>query len=80
MSTSGFSSIGSKSIPHLGQVPGLSEITSGCMGQVYFSAFFSTFIRSIPHFGQVPGWSLNTESSGIGQVYNTFDVLSDIVE
>ncbi len=30
--------IGSKAMPHLGQAPGPSWTTSGCMGQVYFPA------------------------------------------
>lgn len=29
--------IGSSAIPHLGQVPGPSRTTSGCIGQVYFT-------------------------------------------
>src|SRR5580704_3227355 len=48
---------GSSAIPQIGQAPALSEITSGCIGQVYFPAgapirFFS---GSIPLCGQDPG-------------------------
>ncbi len=62
---------GSKAIPHLGQLPGSSETTSGCMGQIY-----STFVpgsigvsgsKAIPHFGQLPGPICRT-SGHIGQM------------
>jgi hypothetical protein len=37
-------------IPHLGHLPGLSSNTSGCMGQVYFTAVVVLFggVLSLP--------------------------------
>jgi hypothetical protein len=64
-------------IPHFGQLPGLSLITSGCMVQVYtLSTFF--FTRVIPHLGQLPGLSVMT-SGCMGQVYIYFDVVADLL-
>ena len=36
--------IGSKVMPHFGQLPGLSETTSGCIGQVYFVPLPEPFV------------------------------------
>lgn len=33
----------SSAIPHFGQLPGLSDLTSGCIGQLYVSAISSPF-------------------------------------
>src|SRR5690606_26962015 len=49
-----------KSIPQMGQDPGSSETTSGCIGQVYWVAVGRTeasLTRSIPQTGQSPGLS-----------------------
>src|ERR1700692_3410547 len=48
---------GSSAIPQIGQAPGLSEMTSGCIGQVYLPAdatvrFFS--VTAIAPFGHDP--------------------------
>jgi hypothetical protein len=52
---------GSSAMPQMGQLPGRSRTTWGCMGQVY-----STFVagaagvsgsRAMPHLGQLPGRS-----------------------
>jgi|SRR5450631_346914 len=64
-------------IPHFGQLPGLSLITSGSMVQVYsLSTFF--FTRVIPHLGHLPGFSVIT-SGCIVQVYIYFPVVSDLL-
>src|SRR3954452_7109079 len=58
-------------MPHLGQRPGWSLTTSGCIGQAYVvaaagaAAVASSFI---PHLGQRPALSLTT-SGCIGQAY-----------
>ena len=70
-SGSGFSSTvtvrGSRAMPHLGQVPGPSRTTSGCMGQVYStrvaSAGGDSGSSAMPHFGQAPGASWRTSGS-----------------
>src|SRR5690606_41641138 len=36
---------GSSAMPHLGQSPNVSEMTSGCIGQVYCAAFGADFCR-----------------------------------
>src|SRR5512146_480860 len=80
MSTSsGFSSSsaaavrGSRAIPHLGQFPGVSRTTSGCMGQTHSVRGAGTGIpagsRAMPHFGQLPGTACRI-SGCIGQVYS----------
>ncbi len=48
---------GSRAMPHFGQLPGWSLITSGCMGQTYStrSAGGPAGSRAMPHFGQTPG-------------------------
>lgn len=58
-------------MPHLGQSPGLSLTTSGCIGQTY-SVFpdggpGACGSKAIPHLGQSPGPSCTT-SGCIGQV------------
>ena len=63
---------GSRAMPHLGQAPGLSLTTSGCMGQVYSVFVVATGTpfgsRAMPHLGQLPGPSCSTSGS-MGQVY-----------
>ena len=55
-------------MPHLGQVPGSADVTSGCIGQAYELGASSerTGSNCIPHFGQVPG-SDDVTSGCIGQ-------------
>ena len=62
----------SRAMPHLGQLPGASRTTSGCMGQVHSVraagvAAAATGSRAIPHFGQLPGPACRT-SGCMGQV------------
>ncbi len=63
--------IGIKSIPHIGHEPGLSWITSGCIGQVYnnlLAASSGALTKSIPHTGQSPAFSYTlSPSQCIGQ-------------
>ncbi len=51
-------SIGTKSIPQIGQAPGSSLTISGCIGQVHCSAVvadkLTSSTKSIPHTGQSP--------------------------
>ncbi len=56
---------GSKAMPQMGQVPGLSLLISGCIGQVYSTASGS---RAMPHLGQAPGL-LSRTSGSMGQTY-----------
>src|SRR5437868_248093 len=60
----------SSAVPQIGHDPGLSETTSGCIGQTYSVVFVRTNSgsRDIPHLGQVPGLS-ETTSGSIGQKY-----------
>src|SRR5690242_13883117 len=60
----------SRAIPHLKHAPGLSETTSGCMGQKYslLLAEISSGSRAIPHLGHEPGLP-DTTSGSIGQKY-----------
>ena len=64
-------SIGTKSIPHMGQEPGPSLTTSGCMGQVYIVLLLAnsaSLTKSIPQTGQSPGLSYTfSPSQCIGQ-------------
>ena len=52
-------SIGTKSIPQIGQSPASSFTTSGCIGHVHCSEFvidkFCSSTKSIPQTGQSPG-------------------------
>jgi len=41
---------GTKSIPHLGHVPGLSDVTSGCIGQAYVTFALSVIVESLKTF------------------------------
>src|SRR5690625_3280251 len=53
-------STGTKSIPQMGQSPGLSSMISGCIGQVYLLPCGWRLIsstKSIPQTGQSPGLS-----------------------
>ena len=56
-SSSPVGSIGTRSIPHIGQDPGASLIISGCIGQVYcfFFKTLCTFSKFIPHTGTIAG-------------------------
>ncbi len=49
---------GSSAIPQIGQSPGLSEMTSGCIGQVYLACGCHRWIvfslGAFPHFGHDP--------------------------
>ncbi len=63
--------VASKAIPQIGQSPGSSCMTSGCIGQVY-SVFWlvetgGSGSNAIPHFGQLPGPSFRTPSH-MGQI------------
>ena len=53
---------GSRAMPHLGQAPGLSRTTSGCMGQTYSTrdvgAAMVSGSRAIPQMRQRPGLAL----------------------
>src|SRR5579884_4260631 len=66
---------GSSAIPHLGQLPGLSETTSGCIGHVYsvLAAEVSSSSKAIPHLGHEPG--LLELTSGSIAVLVTWSVL-----
>ncbi len=61
LSSSTSTDMGSRAIPHFGQLPGSSRIISGCIGQVYWVADTcccgDTGSNDIPHFGQLPGLS-----------------------
>src|SRR5665811_1325058 len=71
LSSSTLTVTGSSVMPHFGQLPGWSCLTSGCMGQVYsvlVAAAGATIGSSaMPHLGQLPGWSCFT-SGCMGQV------------
>jgi hypothetical protein len=63
---------GSRAMPHLGQAPGASCATSGCMGQTHSvlvtgAAGTPAGSRAMPHLGQAPGASCAT-SGCMGQV------------
>ena len=55
---------GSRAIPQMGQLPGTSRTTSGCIGQTHSVRVAGgcglVGSRPIPHFGQVPGSSWRT--------------------
>ena len=61
----------SRAMPQIGQLPGSSRSTSGCIGQVYWCLGAAMLARSsaMPHFGQAPGW-LAWTSGCIGQVHS----------
>src|SRR5205814_1377631 len=60
---------GSSAMPQMGQAPGLSETTSGCIGQKYSTVGTpTTGSNAIPHFQQGPGLSELTSGS-MGQMY-----------
>jgi len=63
--------LGSKAIPQIGQSPGSSLTTSGCIGQTYsvftFGMAGATGSRAIPQCGHDPGPSWRT-SGCIGHV------------
>ncbi len=75
--SSGFSSsssvtvVGSSAMPQMGQSPGASRTTSGCIGQVYCvrvaAATGSSGSRAMPHLGQALGPSSRT-SGHMGQM------------
>jgi hypothetical protein len=55
--------VGSSAIPQIGQSPGSSRTTSGCMGQVYWvrvGKAGAAVSRAMPHMGQAAGPSLST--------------------
>jgi hypothetical protein len=56
------SPVGTRSMPHFGHFPGLSEVTSGCIGQTYAGTVVgavrvSTGTKGMPQIGQSPGRS-----------------------
>ena len=64
--------LASSAIPHVGQLPGATRTTSGCIGQVYSTVGSnasapSSASSAIPHFGQAPGSGSRTSGS-IGHV------------
>ncbi len=56
-------------MPQIGQLPGPSRTTSGCMGQVHFAAGSCGLAGSsaMPHLGQAPARSDSTPAH-IGQI------------
>ncbi len=62
--------MGSSAIPQMGQSPGPSRMTCGCMGQVHLPLRLTGTAGSsaMPHFGHAPGYSWRT-SGCIGQVW-----------
>ena len=67
-SSAGGSVRGSKAMPHLGQGPGASRTTSGCIGQVYSTLLWGTAgSKAIPHRGQGTG-SCSDTSGHMGQI------------
>ncbi len=71
-SSSAVTVLGSRAMPHLGQLPGSSRTISGCIGHVYSTRFAGPGglcgSRAIPQSGQSPGPSWRT-SGCMGQVY-----------
>ena len=60
---------GSRAMPQMGHGPGLSETTSGCIGQTYsVFALTSSGSRAIPHLRHEPGL-LEVTPGSIGQKY-----------
>ena len=63
----------SSAMPHLGQLPGWSCTTSGCIGQVYSIRVDGSGApagsSAMPQIGQLPGWSCSISGS-IGQMYS----------
>ncbi len=54
--------VGTSSMPHFGHFPGVSEVTSGCIGQTYAGTAVgavrvSTGTSRMPQIGQSPGRS-----------------------
>ena len=60
----------SSAMPQIGHDPGLSETTSGCIGQTYsvFAAARNSGSSAIPHLGHDPGF-VETTSGSMGQKY-----------
>ena len=73
--------IGSSAMPQIGQLPGPSRTISGCIGQVYLTAFSirgCAGSSDMPHFGQFPG--LFSQTSGcIGQMYSLPDAILPVL-
>ena len=68
--SSGETVLGSRAIPHSGQLPGVACTTSGCIGQVYStvgSVTATSASSAMPQMGQAPG-SVSRTSGSIGQV------------
>ena len=63
--------VGSSAMPQIGQSPGSSRTTSGCIGQVYSTLVGSSAgiagSSAMPHIGQAAGPSLSTPGH-IGQM------------
>lgn len=69
-------------MPQIGQFPGSSRTTSGCIGQVYWVFVGSVGVSgssAIPQLGQAPGASSRT-SGHMGQTYALSDTPADAEE